>query len=61
MIEENKQQTNIRMPPRPPPLDYAVEMEQLRVQLDELRQQQTLNTLLKQHIQKLDRGKKGRI
>src|SRR5438552_16859976 len=49
----------------PPPPDYAAEMEQLRVQLAELRQQQenaqTMNTLLEQLVQKLDGGKKGKI
>src|SRR5437667_7675926 len=52
-------------PPRPPPPDYAAEMEQLRVQLAELRQQQTnaqtTNTLLEQLVQKLDGGKKSKI
>src|SRR5437667_6974228 len=52
-------------PSRPPPPDYAAEMEQLRVQLAELRQQQenaqTTNTLLEQLVQKLDGGKKGKI
>ena len=49
----------------PPPPDYAAEMEQLRVQLAELRQQQenaqTTNNLLEQLVQKLDGGKKGKI
>src|SRR5437762_1930913 len=53
------------VPPRPPPPDYTAEMEQLRVQLAELRQQQenaqTTNTLLEQLVQKLDGGKKGKI
>ena len=52
-------------PPRPPPPDYAAEMEQLRVQLAEHRQQQEnaqiMNTLLEQLIQKLDDRKKGKI
>ena len=49
----------------PPPIDLAAEMEQMRTQLAELRQQQTnaqtTNTLLKELVQKLDSGKGKKI
>src|SRR5439155_15669951 len=62
--QENKQTNEYQMATPPPP-DYAAEMEQLRVQLAELHEQQenvqTTNNLLEQLVQKLDCGKKGKI
>src|SRR5436190_2785794 len=63
--QENKQTNKYQMATPRPPSDYAAEMEQLRVQLAELRQHQenaqTTNNLLEQLVQKLDGGKKGKI